>query len=171
MYLGENNMARQSDEYQLEKKSPPRIVVIGVGNLLLKDEGIGIHAVQALQELELPPDVKLIDGGTSPDLIAYTRAGDKLIIVDAAKAGGEPGTIYRFKPEDLAEERASLASAHEMGVVENLKLMSLAGNEPGEIVIIGIEPGEIEFGTELSPELRSKVPEIVEVVLKEMGLL
>jgi len=170
LYLGENNMARQSDEYQLEKKSPPGIVVIGVGNLLLKDEGIGIHAVQALQELELPPDVKLIDGGTSPDLIAYTRAGDKLIIVDAAKAGGEPGTIYRFKPEDLAEERASLASAHEMGVVENLKLMSLAGNEPGEIVIIGIEPGEIEFGTELSPELRSKVPEIVEVVLKEMGL-
>jgi len=84
-----------------EKEATPRIVVIGVGNLLLKDEGIGIHAVQALQELDFPPDVKLIDGGTSPDIIAYTRAGDKLIIVDAAKAGGEPGTIYRFKPEGL----------------------------------------------------------------------
>ncbi len=162
-------MTGKPDEYP-GGKPPPRIVVIGVGNLLLKDEGIGIHAVQALQELELPPDVKLIDGGTSPDLIAYTRAGDKLIIVDAARAGGEPGTIYRFKPEDLAAERASLASAHEMGVVENLKLISLTGNEPGEIVIIGIEPGEIEFGTELSPELQQKVPEIVKVVLKEMGL-
>ena len=153
-----------------EKEATPRIVVIGVGNLLLKDEGIGIHTVQALQELDLPPDVKLIDGGTSPDIIAYTRAGDKLIIVDAAKAGGEPGTIYRFKPEDLAEEKASLASAHELGVVHNLKLISLSGNEPGEIVIIGIEPKEIEWGTELSPELRQKVPQIVKVVLKEMGL-
>ncbi|MCK4274701.1 MAG: HyaD/HybD family hydrogenase maturation endopeptidase [Dehalococcoidales bacterium] len=163
-------MTQEFSNNKSENESTPRIVVIGVGNLLLKDEGIGIHAVQALQELELPPDVKLIDGGTSPDLIAYTRAGDKLIIVDAARAGGEPGTIYRFKPEDLAEERASLASAHEMGVVENLKLISLTGNEPGEIVIIGIEPGEIEFGTELSPELEQKVPEIVKVVLKEMRL-
>ncbi|MCK4863694.1 MAG: HyaD/HybD family hydrogenase maturation endopeptidase [Dehalococcoidales bacterium] len=163
-------MTQTYPDNQSESESTPRIVVIGVGNLLLKDEGIGIHAVQALQEHELPADVKLVDGGTSPDLIAYTRAGDKLIIVDAAKAGGEPGTIYRFKPQDLAEERASLASAHEMGVVENLKLMSLAGNEPAEIVIIGIEPGEIEFGTELSPELQQKLPEIVKVVLKEMGL-
>ncbi len=168
--LIENDMTQEFSNNKSENESTPRIVVIGVGNLLLKDEGIGIHAVQALQELELPPDVKLIDGGTSPDLIAYTRAGDKLIIVDAARAGGEPGTIYRFKPEDLAEERASLASAHEMGVVENLKLISLTGNEPGEIVIIGIEPGEIEFGTELSPELEQKVPEIVKVVLKEMRL-
>jgi len=162
-------MTRKPDEY-LREKPTPRIVVIGVGNLLLKDEGIGIHAVQALQQLELPPDVKLIDGGTSPDLIAYTRAGDKLIIVDAAKAGGEPGTIYRFKPEDLAAEKASLASAHELGVVENLKLISLTGNEPGGILIIGIEPREVEFGTELSPELQQKLPEIVKVVLKEMGL-
>lgn len=168
--LTENDMTQTYPDNQSESESTPRIVVIGVGNLLLKDEGIGIHAVQALQEQELPADVKLVDGGTSPDLIAYTRAGDKLIIVDAAKAGGEPGTIYRFKPQDLADERASLASAHEMGVVENLKLMSLAGNEPKEIVIIGIEPGEIEFGTELSPGLQQKLPQIVEVVLKEMGL-
>ena len=168
--LVDNDMTQEFPDNQSEKESTPRIVVIGVGNLLLKDEGIGIHAVQALQQLELPPDVKLIDGGTSPDLIAYTRAGDKLIIVDAAKAGGEPGTIYRFKPEDLAAERASLASAHELGVVENLKLISLTGNEPGEIIIIGIEPREVEFGTELSPELQQKLPEIVKVVLKEMGL-
>ncbi len=153
-----------------EPETTPRIVVIGVGNLLLTDEGVGIHAVQALQERELPADVKLVDGGTSPDLIAYTRAGDKLIIVDAAKAGGEPGSIYRFKPEDLADDRAVLASAHEMGVVENLRLIKLSGNEPKETVIIGIEPYKIEYGTDLSPELREKLPEIVKVVMKEIGL-
>src|SRR4030042_222600 len=85
--------------------APPGIVVIGIGNLLLKDEGIGIHALKALQESGLPPEVRLIDGGTSPDLIAYTQAGDKLIIIDAARAGGQAGSIYRFRPEDLAEEK------------------------------------------------------------------
>jgi hydrogenase maturation protease len=149
--------------------TPPRTVVIGVGNLLLRDEGIGIHTVKALQEIGLPPDVKLIDGGTAPDLIAYTRAGDKLIIIDAARAGGEPGAIYRFQPEDLASGKGVLTSAHEMGVVENLSLMTATGNEPRETVIIGIEPEEIDWGTELSAELQKRLPEIIEVVLKEIG--
>lgn len=153
-----------------QENPTPRIVVVGVGNLLLKDEGIGIHAVKALQEINLPADVRLIDGGTSPDLISYTQAGDKLIIIDAAKAGGAPGTIYRFHPEDLAAERQTLTSAHELGVPQNLKLMSLLGNEPGETIIIGIEPGEIGAGLELSPVLNQKMPEIVQVVLKEIGL-
>jgi hydrogenase maturation protease len=161
-------LSRKS-ENRLPVNPAPRIVVIGVGNLLMKDEGIGIHAIKALQEIDLPSDVRLIDGGTSPDLIAYTRAGDKMIIIDAARAGGEPGTIYRFKPGDLALERGTLTSAHEMGVEENLNLMSLTGNRPRDTVIIGIEPREIDWGTELSPELESRMPEIVRVVLREIG--
>jgi hydrogenase maturation protease len=162
-------MAALQDDSPVETP-PPRTVVIGVGNLLLKDEGIGIHAVKTLQEIDLPPDVNLIDGGTSPDLIACTRAGDKLIIIDAARAGGEPGDVYRFLPEDLAEGRQTLTSAHEMGVVENLKIMTLTGSSPRETVIIGVEPEEIDWGTELSPRLRERLPEIVKVVLREMGL-
>lgn len=146
----------------------PKVVVIGVGNLLMKDEGIGIHAVRELEKLNLPPYVKLIDGGTSPDLIAYTRAGDKMIIIDAAKAGGEPGAVYRFKPEDLAAERPELASAHEMGVVENLNLMAITGNKPLEVVIIGVEPAIIDWGMELSPIIQAKMPKIIEVVMGEI---
>jgi hydrogenase maturation protease len=146
----------------------PRIVVIGVGNLLMKDEGIGIHAVKALQEIGLPADIELIDGGTSPDLIAYTRAGDKIVIIDAAKAGGEPGAVYRYRPEDLAAGREKLTSAHGLGVVENLKLMELTGNEPRETIVIGIEPKEIDWGTELSPELQKRLPDIVKTVLREI---
>jgi hydrogenase maturation protease len=152
----------------MKKEITPRIVVIGVGNLLQKDEGIGIHAVKALQEISLPKDVELIDGGTSPDLIAYTRAGDKMIIIDCAKAGGEPGAIYRFKPEDLVAGKGGLASAHEMGVVENLNLMSLTGNQPKEVVIIGIEPAEIDWGMELSTTLKSRMPDLIKVVVKEI---
>ena len=134
----------------------------------MMDEGIGIHAVQELEKLGLPPDVKIIDGGTSPDLIAYTRAGEKLIIIDSAKAGGEPGDIYRFKPEDLASEKPVLASAHQMGVVENLALMDMTGHKPSEIVIIGVEPGTIDWGMELTPRLRARLPKIIEVVMKEI---
>jgi hydrogenase maturation protease len=151
------------------KEITPRIVVIGVGNLLQKDEGVGIHAVQALQEIKLPKDVELIDGGTSPDLIAYTRATDKIIIIDCAKAGGKPGTFYRFKPEDLAAVKGSLTSAHEMGVVENLNLMSLTGNKPEDVVIIGIEPAAIDWGMELSEILKKRLPDLIKTVLKEIN--
>jgi hydrogenase maturation protease len=146
----------------------PRIVVIGVGNLLMKDEGAGIHAIRELEQLNLSSDVVLVDGGTSPDLIACTRAGAKMIIIDAAKAGGEPGAIYRFHPEDLAAEKTELASAHQMGVVENLAMMELAGNKPAEVIIIGIEPAEIDWGMELSPTLQSRMPILIEVLLKEI---
>ncbi len=151
------------------KETTPRIVVIGVGNLLFKDEGVGIHAIKALQEMNLPSDVKLVDGGTSPDLIAYTRAGDKMIIIDCAKSGGKAGEIYRFKPEDLAAGKGILTSAHEMGVIENLKLMEMTGNKPKETVIIGIEPAEMDLGMELSATLKKRMAEIVKVVLKEIG--
>jgi hydrogenase maturation protease len=166
--LTEDDMTPLSPDYRPEE-APTRIVVIGVGNLLLKDEGVGIHALKALQEIDLPPDIELIDGGTSPDLIAYTGAGDKMIIIDAAKAGGQPGSIYLFKEEDLAAGKGTLTSAHEMGVVENLKLMTLTGNKPREMVIIGIEPQDIDWGTELSPELQAKLPEIIRIVLREIG--
>ena len=152
-----------------ENDSPKRTVVIGVGNLLQKDEGIGIHAVKALQKMQLPDNVTIIDGGTSPDILACTRGGDKLIIVDAARAGGEPGAIYRFQPDDLIAERGAAVSVHELGVPQNLRLMLLSGNEPSEVVIIGIEPKEIEWGIELSPELEMKIPEIISVVLREIS--
>ena len=152
-----------------QPEETPRIVVIGVGNLLRRDEGIGIHVIKALQEMALSSEIKLVDGGTSPDLIAYTRIGDKIIIIDAAKAGGKAGSVYRFRPDDLAGDKRTLASAHELGVIENLKLMGLTGNEPSEVIIIGIEPKDTGWGTELSPDLKKRLNAIVKVVLREIN--
>jgi len=161
--MPEDTVHSQSDEKR------PRTLVIGVGNLLLKDEGIGVHTVRALQEANLADDVALIDAGTAPDLIAYTNAGDKLIIIDAAKGGGEPGTVYRLHPGDLTTPTGAAISAHELGVEQGLALLKLMGNEPGDIIIIGIEPKEIDFGTELSAELQNRFPHILNTVLKEIN--
>ncbi len=104
-----------------------------------------------------------------PDFIAYAEAGDKLVIIDAVKGGNEPGTIYRFHPQDVPLEAPQALSAHDLGVEQSLKLMALAGSQPREVVIIGVEPAEIDWGTELSAGLQNKMPEIVNIVLREIG--
>ncbi len=147
----------------------PRIIVFGAGNLLLKDEGIGVHVALALKELDLPDNIEIIDGGTSSNLLAHLEPADKLIIIDAVQAGGAPGTVYHFRPEDLAEEPAGLISLHEAGVMSGLRMMSLLRNEPKEIVILGVQPKEIDWGTELSPELQERMQEIIRTVLQEIA--
>ncbi len=153
-----------------DNNNTPGIVIIGIGNLLMKDEGVGIHAIQEMEKLNLPADIKLIDGGTSPDLIAYLQANDKVIIIDAAKAGGEPGAIYRFKPEDIKAERSALDSAHELSIIESLNMLELTGSAPKEVIIIGVEPKEIDWGMELSPEIKKIMPKIIDAVRREIDL-
>lgn len=151
------------------EESKVRFAVVGVGNLLLKDEGIGVHIAHALQQIDIPYNVKIIDGGTSLDLPDCLENVDKLIIIDAVKTGGQPGTIYRFHPYDMDIESEGIISLHELGLAQSLRMMRLIGNEPKETVIIGIEPKEINWGTELSAELQQKIPEIINIVLGEIS--
>jgi len=141
--------------------------VLGIGNVLLRDEGIGCHVVHALEGIPLP-EVKIIDGGTCPDVLQLLEDADKLIIVDAVKGGGTPGQIYRFHLEDITLEQKPFLSLHDMGLVDNLMLMQLWRNI-GEAVIIGVEPREINWGLELSPELQEKMPQIIDAILSELN--
>ncbi len=141
--------------------------VVGMGNTLLRDEGIGCHVVYAMERLSLP-DVKVIDGGTCPDVLQLLEDADKLVIVDAVKGGGTPGQIYRFHLEDITLEQKQFLSLHDMGLLDSLKLMQLWHNI-GEAVIIGVEPKEIKWGLKLSPELREKMPQIVDAILSELN--
>lgn len=142
------------------------ITVVGIGNILLKDEGVGCHVAHALEEVPLP-DVKVIDGGTSPNVMQTIEDADKLIIVDAVRGGGMPGEVYRFQLDDITLEQKSFLSLHDISLVDSLLLMRRLYNI-GEITIIGIEPKEIEWGLELSPEVREKLPQIVEIILAEL---
>jgi len=145
--------------------------VVGIGNVLLRDEGIGCHVVHALEEIPLP-DIKIIDGGICPNILPTLEDTDKLIIVDAVKGGGTPGQIYRFQLEDISLEPKPFLSLHDMGLVDDLMLMQLWHPDEigiGDAVIIGVEPKEIDWGLELSPELRVKIPQIIDAILVELN--
>ena len=141
--------------------------VLGIGNILLRDEGIGCHAVHALEGISLP-DVQIMDGGTCPDVVQLLEDTDKLVIVDAVRGGGMPGQIYRFHLEDITLEQKPFLSLHDMGLVDNSMLMRFQ-HSVGETVIIGVEPKEIEWGLELSPELQGKMPQIINAILAELN--
>jgi hydrogenase maturation protease len=151
----------------LEESSGMGKFVLGIGNVLLKDEGIGCHVVHALEGISLP-DVEIIDGGTCPDVVQLLEDADKLVIVDAVKGGGTPGQIYRFHLEDITLEQKPFLSLHDVGLVDSLMLMQLWYNI-GEAVIIGVEPREINWGLELSPELQEKMPQIIDAILSELN--
>jgi hydrogenase maturation protease len=157
-----------------EKQKIRHVVVMGIGNLLLKDDGVAIHALRKLQETVSFPDnidVELIDCGTVPDIsIFLDRPVDKLIIIDAIKAHGKPGAIYCITPDVLERESHDIISAHDLNLRESLALMRLAGTFPGEMVIIGVEPGEMDWGVDLTPEVEAKLPDLVSIILRETTL-
>ncbi len=151
------------------RNTSPRISVLGIGNLLLKDEGVGIHLVEKLAELIEDVSVNIIDGGTSPDFLFLVEDNlDKLIIVDAVKNGDAPGTIYRFSFDVVDLEGAPPFSLHDIGVVDSLRTMALFNKQPKSTIVIGIEPKTIDFGLELSPELEEKLPKIIDLVNQEI---
>jgi len=147
-----------------------KVVVLGVGNELLKDEGIGVHIARSMQEMPLCSDVEVVDGGTLPDATLVFEGIDKLIVVDAVQAGGKAGAIYRFHPEDVEVDNRVLTSLHQISLLENLWLMEHFSQKPREVIIIGIEPEDMSSGLELSAKLQELVPQIIALVLKEAGI-
>ena len=123
--------------------------------------------IHEMQSMQLPGHIELLDIGTSTmDLISYLEGVKKLIVIDAMKAGEPPGTIYKCGPEDLLPKGEGSVSLHDIGVVETLTMAKKMGMEMNT-VIIGVEPKVLDWGMELSEEVKTKIPVIVEAVLKE----
>ena len=99
-----------------------KITIVGMGNLLLKDEGVGVHVARALQKMNLPHGVEVIDGGTSPEISSYIESTGKLVVIDAMETGGMPGSVYRILIDDLTTEVAGLTSIHEINLISILKM-------------------------------------------------
>jgi hydrogenase maturation protease len=147
-----------------------KILIAGIGNLLLSDEGVGVHVIRELFKKDLPEGVELADIGTASfELVRWMDGKDKVVIVDAIISDEPPGTIYKLTPDDLKSgKRKLLTSLHQFGVVEALESAAQMGNKP-EVVIFGITPKDYHTPqTELTPELKGSIQKIVETILKEI---
>ncbi|WP_449243241.1 HyaD/HybD family hydrogenase maturation endopeptidase [Desulfovibrio sp.] len=150
--------------------SPKRILVLGVGNILYTDEGVGVRVVEHLQErYSFSENVALMDGGTlGTRLMGPILESDFLIVVDAVLGGDPPGAIYRLTGEDLRKSLAFKDSMHQTDLVDTLIYCGLVGNRP-DAVVVGIEPEDYQsMAVELSPTLAKRVEDMAQVVLREI---
>jgi hydrogenase maturation protease len=160
-----------SDEHSdREEAFSPKTVVLGIGNVLLSDEGIGVHVANVLSGMELPQGVSVIEGGTDGfSLLNIITEADRLIVVDAVKGGAEPGSIYRFSVDDVRSVPSGFrTSVHQVGILEVIDLSGLIGKTP-KTTVIGVEPKSLDMSLELSPEIKEKIPRIIELVFEELG--
>lgn len=148
-----------------------RILVLGVGNILFTDEGVGVRTVEHLErQYEFSENVTLMDGGTlGMRLMDPIMEHDMLIVIDAVRAGDEPGSIYRLTGEDLRKSIAFRNSMHQTDLVDTLIFCEMAGKRP-DAVVIGIEPFDMDtMATEVSGDTAERMPRLAEVVLKEVS--
>lgn len=143
------------------------ILVLGLGNPLQGDDGVGCRVAQTLEALPLPDDVEVMDGGTpGVGLLNLLDGRDQVIVIDAAEMEREPGTVIRFRPEDVtltgSNQRFSL---HRSGVADALSLARALELKLPEIVVFGVQPLHVEWTEALSSPVEAAVPRVVQAVL------
>jgi len=148
-------------------KLTAHVLIVGIGNLLLSDEGVGVHAVRRLAESPLPDGVEVLDGGTSgADLVDHLAGRNKVVVIDAASGDGPPGTVYRCEARDLIEQGGSL-SLHEFGLADSLHMAERLGCAPSRVIVLGVQPATLEPGLELSSEIAAVLPGLIKLALQE----
>lgn len=147
-----------------------KTLVLGVGNRLMSDEGVGVHVIERLVAgYNIPEEVQILDGGTlGLDLLYYLEGVENLLIVDAAETGKEPGTIVRLEGEEVPAFMSIKISPHQIGVPDMLAAAKMKDLYPKRIVLLGIQPELITLGLDLSPALASKLELLTENVLSEL---
>ncbi|MEZ4527194.1 MAG: HyaD/HybD family hydrogenase maturation endopeptidase [Desulfobacterales bacterium] len=152
----------------------PHIMVLGVGNILLTDEGFGIRVIEKMQaEYDFPDNVSLVDGGVlGMNLMPAISEADHLVVVDAVRCGGEPGTLYRIDNEDIPQRIRAKNSLHQIDFLEAMTFCRYGLDKVPEAVIFGVEPQDIETcGVDLTPLIQSRINDIIEKVIGELTRL
>ena len=146
-----------------------KIVVIGIGNLLLMDEGIGVHTINELEKHDLPGSIEIYDGGTGGfKLIDLMHGADIVIFIDAVETGKAPGSVTIFRAEEVHSiYNKKKYSLHDTDLMEIIKMAEMLGNPP-MIEIVGIQPKIINYGTTLSNELAGSMSNIMNTVLRRI---
>ncbi|MFZ5646627.1 MAG: hydrogenase maturation protease [Bacillota bacterium] len=151
--------------------SVPGITILGLGNPILKDDGIGPRVVQELQKEGLPHGVNAVTAGGSFNQCWDILAGSKYVIaVDSLLGGGPPGTVYLLRPEEIDREIDAGVFRHEDDFLGVLDLMACCGIRP-EVIIVGVEPKEITYSLDLSPEILERIPDVTGIVREQCAIL
>lgn len=148
-----------------------RSVVLGVGNVIMTDEGAGVRCVEALEATgALPAGATAIDGGTSThELLGDLEDLDLLVIVDAVATGAAPGTLVRLEGDRIPSAFSNKLSPHQHGINDLLATLRLLGRAPGRVVLLGVTPARIELGLELSAEVAAALPALCDRVVAELA--
>jgi hydrogenase maturation protease len=150
-----------------------RVVILGVGNILLTDEGVGVYAVnELLAHYDLPEEVDVIDGGTSGmDCLDQVSDADHLLIADAMRSKKEPGTITRLTGDQIPAFFKTKISPHQVGISDMLAALNFHGLMPRNIVLFGVEPLSFATAMELSPVIQACLPQVVAMLVAELKSL
>src|SRR3990172_52879 len=151
------------------------VLVLGLGNILLQDEGVGVRVVEQLQRrYRIAGAVEVLDGGTAGmSLLEHIRNRDHLIVVDAVKTGQVPGTVITLSGDEVPAFFQSRVSPHQMGLADMLAALELMGEKPADVTVIGVEPKDLDVGLELSDLISARMDALVERLvgkLRSLGL-
>lgn len=148
----------------------PAVTILGVGNVILKDEGFGVRVMEYLDKnYEFGDDVQLIDGGTlGIELTKFITGTKKLLILDSINSGGEKGKIFHFEDDEVLAHFDDKLSAHEVGIKDVLALLKVTGKAPEKVAVIGAEPYDLGAGVGLSKEMSSLLYKVADDTLKTL---
>jgi len=149
---------------------PAEITVLGVGNVILRDEGFGVRVIEYLdRHYTFPDNVQLVDGGTlGIELTQYVTGTKNLLIIDSINGGDVPGKTFRFENDAVMEHFQDKLSAHEVGIQDVLALLAVTDQRIPHVVVIGAQPYDLEAGVELSPGMQALLPVMAENAVKEL---
>jgi len=145
------------------------VAVLGLGNLVHSDDGVGVHAIHRLQtDARVPAGVVLLDGGTQGiSLIPHISGFPRLLVIDAVDVGEAPGTVVRFEGRAL-DGLPGKATVHQLGFADLMITMKLLGEAPDEVVVLGVQPVSTEWSAELTPRVRDAMPSLLDLVIAQL---
>jgi hydrogenase maturation protease len=160
----------QNDPLLQDNQVQP-VLVLGLGNILMQDEGIGVRAVQQLlRDYEFPPEVEVLDGGTA-GMALYEHIVNRshVIVIDAVKTGREPGALVKLENDEVPAFFRNKVSPHQMALSDILAALKIGGEQLPEIVVIGVEPATLETGLDMSDLVLAQLDALVEKAVECLG--
>lgn len=150
------------------------IGILGIGNLLLGDEGFGVHCVQHIeQHYDIPENICVFDGGTAGILLApFIEQCDRLFVLDVIALDDEPGAVHSFTEEDVrAGNIQTRMSPHQIGMLEILDICKIRGKVPEQVQFITVVPQTLEPGMDLSPLIAGRVTDVIDILMQSLAKL